>query len=461
MTQRLVAPGFWVGLWLLMVACTAQPATTPGAGQAGAQPDTLLYRRLHDLLRDSSLLAHVTIGTDGIRLYASAADRAAGRVECQIFPGEYAQTHDLLAALPPDSATAWYLRKSSRPWQALPDLPAGASPVAFAPQPGADLPLRGLRVAIDPGHVSNNLAAAEIEGKYVKLLPTEATGWESLQFYEAKLAIATAWLLRDSLEALGAEVLLTRGHDGRGALGGSFDAWRQGGDLDSLLAASQADGSMTAREAAAWRRASLKQQFLSLYNPLDLQARARKIAAFAPHLTLIIHYNIHSPNWEKRDAAGYYPPTDANYCMAFVPGCFVAGELDQPADRAALLRLLLGQDLAASVRVAGDFVRHSENLTGVRPVSATDSLPYLRDYACAMPPPGVYARNLTLTRLVPGPLCYGESLCQDNLREALALSKADTTVHGLAVSRRIFDVAQAYVATVRSFAEQPPADPRQ
>ena len=79
---------------------------------------------------------------------------------------------------------------------------------------------------------------------------------------------------------------------------------------------------------------------------------------------------------------------------------------------------------------------------------------YLRNACILTESPGVYARNLTLTNLVQGPLCYGESLCQDNVVETLILNKKDIEVHGVPTSSRVQDVAKAYIQATIQFAEE-------
>ncbi|RMG71005.1 MAG: hypothetical protein D6722_07635 [Bacteroidetes bacterium] len=427
------------GMWL---ACQAAPPSSIPP-QAEGLPGLPL------LLRDSSLIDHVAIDSGGIRLYASAADRAADRPEVIIYPDEYPLTAQLLRSLPWDSATNLCLRKGRDRWPRRFEAP----PPMPAPSPDSSQPLRGLRVALDPGHIAANPETAEIEGKLVRIQASAATGGRPIAFNEAQLTLATARMVRDQLEALGAKVYLTRDAPGVGALGLTFATWKTEGTLDSLLDAAIAAGDLRPAEAHIWRYQTADKDLMARwFLPQDLKERARRIAAFRPHLTFIIHYNIHSPNWERRDGEHILPPGDANYSMAFVPGSFLPGELSASEDRIALLRLLLTPDLARSVRLSDHFIRASQQHTGVAPVDSSIRLVYLDKFSLPAGPAGVYARNLTLTRLIPGPLCYGESLCQDYLPEALALSVPDTVAGDLPAPRRVAEVAAAYVATARAYA---------
>lgn len=57
---------------------------------------------------------------------------------------------------------------------------------------------------------------------------------------------------------------------------------------------------------------------------------------------------------------------------------------------------------------------------------------------------GIYCRNLALTRRVHGPLCYGETLIQNNPEEAKRLAQENFSSNGIMISSRIAEVARAY-----------------
>ena len=63
---------------------------------------------------------------------------------------------------------------------------------------------------------------------------------------------------------------------------------------------------------------------------------------------------------------------------------------------------------------------------------------------------GIFCRNLCLTRLVKGPICYGETLIQNNLQEALELSQHQTMIEGIPCPKRVIDVAEAYYETINT-----------
>ena len=64
---------------------------------------------------------------------------------------------------------------------------------------------------------------------------------------------------------------------------------------------------------------------------------------------------------------------------------------------------------------------------------------------------GVFSRNLCITRLIKGPICYGETLIQNNEKELINLSQNDEVVDGIPCPHRVIDVANAYYEAISSF----------
>lgn len=444
---RLKTSGRWlmksVFLCLIIWGCNGHSQSQGGGGRVD---------RLDLLVKHPDARKQVEINEAGVAIYASVADRTAGKAETRIYPDEYELTKQLFSHLTPAEILPYYLRKGLDRW---PDtlVKIGQIPKAdFYFLEGTAKPLTGLRIAIDPGHISGDLEMAELEGKYVKMRASRTDGRKAIAFFEPYLTMITALLVRDQLEAMGATVLLTKAEPGKSVFGQPFGLWHNN-SLDSTLKAERAEGNLSARQVTHYQqRATLAELFSKFYNRADLRARAKKINDFHPDLTLIIHYNIHSPNWDKRDTEGFFTPTDANYSMAFTPGAFYRGELAEPIDRLSLLRCILTDDVPRSKALCDEFIRTSEQYTGVKPVEANSDLPYLKKYSVFTGAPGVFARNLFLTRRVWGPMCYGESLCQDNEQEAFLLSQRDMDVHGYVAPRRLAEVADAYVMAVMRYA---------
>ena len=124
----------------------------------------------------------------------------------------------------------------------------------------------------------------------------------------------------------------------------------------------------------------------------------------------------------------------------------MGGELKEPIDRLSFAAKLLADDIPRSERLCDAVVKaHVERLNV--PVMVWDTtLVYLKNASLRTPSPGVFARNLQLTRLINGTLCFGESLCQDNMQEAKSLNARDFTPEGMVtpVPNRVREVAEAY-----------------
>jgi len=413
-----------------------------------------LQQKLTLLLKHDVLLPHIRIDSRGIALFPNVAAREADSAEVQIFPDEYETTARLFTLLSPDSMVRYLHKKGTKPWGAEWKALGKKAPPAVPPSNGpSEKPLAGWRIALDPGHIAGDLATAEIEGKYVKIRPSRATNYDRIAFWEANLTLATAFLIRHQLDSLGATVMMTRKIPGLSTKGESYWKWKEN-NWPQIVKDSAESWELTPYQLKHWlTRADEKSIFRTFFNADDLKNRAKMINRFRPHLSLIIHYNIHGPNWENRDREGFYPMSDTNYLMAFVPGSFMEGELRLFDDRIALLRQLLTDDVSNSVRASDAFARASNQYTGVAITPVKNTLSYLNNSSIYAGYPGVYARNLSLTRMIRGAMIYGESLNQDYTKEAMQLGKKDLTIEGIAVSRRVKDVADAYVAAVLEYAQ--------
>src|SRR5208283_831994 len=135
---------------------------------------------------------------------------------------------------------------------------------------------------------------------------------------------------------IGAKVLLTKEAPGQSVYAASFADWcknefgiKYDNDWlsdtyqEKVLAGFTQAQKATLNGSPENKVRRLKQiLFRSFYNNLDLRARAEKINAFNPELTIIIHYN-----------AGPGETCSSNYNMTFIPGSFLKNELSNKAAR--------------------------------------------------------------------------------------------------------------------------------
>lgn len=288
--------------------------------------------------------------------------------------------------------------------------------------------LKNAKIAIDPGHFGGAYAA--LEERYISIPREKAKGDGPFNFNEGTLTYLTAVALKSLLEAEGAKVLITRPGIGQGAIRENFFEWVQQYPL-------------------LWKNEeTLRNLFRNYYNRADLYARAEAINAFAPDLTIIIHYNWHLSEFEKEQGALL---TQTNYTLAFIPGAFCANELCQAEDRYEFLRMIVSDDLEESLELARcilpQFVDQLDvpSLCNEKRSSAHPS--------CLLQEMGIYSRNLALTRLVHSPLCYGESLVQNNEKEVSRLSTYDMEIAGQSCPKRVKEVASAYFHGIKNYLE--------
>lgn len=281
--------------------------------------------------------------------------------------------------------------------------------------------LANCKIAIDPGHFGGGYS--HLEQRFVEICHDK----NIITFNEGNLTFLTALYLKELLEKEGAEVFLTRTKKAEGALSQNFFQFLQTHpDLWST-------------------QKTLTQLFRGVYNGVDLYARAEKINTFKPDVTVIIHYNAHDSEGEK-----YTSTTDKNYNMVFIPGSFGEGELKEKKARYEFLRLLVTSDFSLSKQFSKIVLKKFNEHLQIPSVTPSDGARYLETASIEVEK-GVYARNLALTRLIHGPLCYGESLVQNNLEEALRLSHLNTEIQGHPCSSRLKEVALAYFKAIQEF----------
>ena len=465
-------------LGALQFACShTQAENSPPSNEKTA----FFQARANDyLIKNEVLRPQLEITENGVRMYADVEARDSAKPEIKVLWEEAEVFVRMVKGLEVAEALEMYMGKGEQPFSAQAEQripPAVTTPAAAT----AGQPLKGWRIALDPGHVGGTMDFAFLEKKFVRIPKGDRPEVkEDIAFNEGNLALGTALLLRDTLQKMGAEVLLTREREGETAFGGKFADWLRGeyesaaedGTVDwTEFRGRSPEGYLIKHlRAAGWRyvmendihgadstwwlsKPTTRDMYRIPFLKAEFKERARKINAFRPHLTLIIHYNI----WEKNtwDKGQTLHAIDDNYSMAFIPGSFMKGELRKPEDRMAFLSKLLSDDLPASERLSAAVVEGYEEHLKVPGMEWDDSLKYLRNASLRTPSKGVFARNLSLTRMVHGPMCFGEALYQDNVAECVALNRKDFLLEGMRtyMPNRIRDAVDAYVAGVLKYAE--------
>lgn len=321
----------------------------------------------------------------------------------------------------------------------------------------------GLYVAIDPGHFGGNIEEAHLEARVVKMKGEDIGKPNDIVFFEADLAYATAWQLKEHLESKGAVVMLTRPY-GAGAMGLTFKNWlksREGFLEDLRKAINNSDiSTQYASELKQYYSDTVKyvnrSKLFEFYKFIDFRERIHKINEFHPDITISIHYNASENN--KFFGDRFLRPVTENYNFVFIPGGFMHGELDRIDKKLDFVRLLLSPDLTNSMRLADLVLDEHEKIlkVGRGNVFPGDKMDRVSN---STPYDGVLARNLAITRMVRGTVIYGESLLQDNIDEAIALADRSLTIYdpaygNIKTSPRTKQVAQAYANAIDRFIEE-------
>lgn len=303
--------------------------------------------------------------------------------------------------------------------------------------------LNGMKIAIDPGHIGGAYHMGETESRCMTLVIPQPLirGEDSvkqIQMVEGNFSFFTALILKHKLDSMGAQVMLTRSDTGVSSLGITFFEWKKKIKHKDYVDSLEKNNLISDKGLNLLKKhLDDKQLFAQVFASVDMANRAKKINAFQPDLTVVIHYNVNEKN------AGWNHTTDKDYVMTFVPGCVTSEDMNKLAGRLNFLRLLLSNDIENSVKLSSAVVKKLSTKLNV-PIAQKDDATYLGQACLTTPEKGVYARDLALTRLIKGPLVYGEPLYQDNNTECFLLTAQDDTVNGFSVSKRIELVAEAY-----------------
>ncbi len=398
--------------------------------------------RLNLLIRHEGVKDYFRVENDGLSMFASPQDKAAGNVETKIFFNEVGLFTNLINSLEPDSLFTLLAEKGITKFSDHGIKNPKVSPKKSEFENPISTPLEGIKIAIDPGHVGGGMKLAMLEGKYIKSVNSNG---DTVEFNEGNLALLTSKLLASYLEPLGAEVMLTRHRLGETAFGKTFLEWLDQ-DFHHAIKSEQENGNIDKKTANYFLyKATPSIIYHRFFKGLDFKERAKKINEFNPDLSIVIHYNVDETNYfDRTRSRKIIYPTAENYSMVFVPGSFLTKELVEPRSRLEFLRLIFSDDLDKSLGLGEEIARQFNDHLKVNYVHPKKNLSYIKHTTKETPFEGVFSRNLVLTRLIRGPVCYGEPLCQDNILEIDALSAGEIDLNLLKGPKRVEEVATAY-----------------
>jgi N-acetylmuramoyl-L-alanine amidase len=414
------------------------PAAVFSQNSPGREMKVIVQQRIYRYLdKDRRLGEFYLLSEEGMSVYASAADKNAGKAEFYIPWNRLSQFYELLEHSDPVRELL-EIQKQPGSWNLKPGEKKTNLPTLAQP-------LKGIRIAVDPGHTAGSIASGKVEQKFLEI-PRDSLHHvpADVQLVEGHLTLSTSLLLRKKLEAAGATVMLTHGSPDGTAFGKSFAAWKKedlGRVLDSLVACKF----FSHQQKIAYKtRSDDRKLFREVFRDLELQKRAELIHAFHPDITIIIHFNVDEKN------IGWKTLADKDFVMTFIGGDMLPHDLSKRNSRFAFLRMALTDDLDKSEKLSAEVVNSFSAVLGV-PIASKNDAKYLHDNCIATNSKGVYCRNLILTRIIGGPLVYGETLYQDNRKEAYALQQEDGEIEGIKTSQRTRDIADAYYLGILAY----------
>jgi len=435
-------------LWIFALFSLITPHQSNSKDEIQNPPDLTmsLNEKISLSVKSPAVNYYYKLNTKGIELYASPNDWKIGRKESMIYFDESDLYNKIYYSLTINKVIDLYSQKGEQKFN-----PEKFGNIIIEPEPfilnNSAKPLKGLRVALDPGHFAGNTIEALDEMRIARIvLPNKSVA----EVFEAELTFTTALFIKDTLEKLGATVLLTREKHGWTAFDKSYNDWIKD-DLTDAVINDLRDGYISQATANKLLISNDKRYiYMAFFQRYELLQRAVKINQFRPHFTLIIHYNADSEN-RRWDAQGNQYPTKSNYNMTFVPGAYIAGEMQHKEQRLNFARILLSNQIERSIELSYFVGTRLSQRLNVPNYPENGSQLYMLKVANFTGFDGVYARNLALTRMINGPLCYGETLYQDNVDEIQRLANKTLEINGIKTSERVREVALGYFDGIMAY----------
>jgi hypothetical protein len=247
-------------------------------------------------------------------------------------------------------------------------------------------PLKGIRIALDPGHIGGNWA--QLEARYFKLgndPPVE----------EATLNMITCERLAERLQADGADVVWAK-HDYEPVTPLRPDDLHR-----EAIAALALDPDTTKRKsgAAVIKRMIDNEAALLFYRVAEIRARAVRVNLLHPDLTICVHYN--ADDWGDPDKPTL---TEHSRLVIFTNGAYEKSELFHDDFKCDMLRKLLDRTAVQEERGCALVGQEMLDTLKYPPESYPGS--YFAHHVTDVP--SVYARDLLANRLYHGPVIYCE-----------------------------------------------------
>ena len=244
--------------------------------------------------------------------------------------------------------------------------------------PPAALPLAGVKIALDPGHLGGEWA--RMEERFFQI-------GESKPVTEGDLTLRVAGLLQPALEKLGATVLLVRS-------AATPATSQRPADLRNAASAELAATAHLPSPTAL----RLESEIL-FYRTSEIRARARLVnEQLKPDLTLCLHFN--AEGWGEPQHPQFVP---RNHVHVVLNGCYSAAELRHDDVRCDMLLKLLSRAFPEERAAAEPIAARLAKATGL------PAYTYTTGNAVRVGETGyLWARNLLANRLYETPVVFLE-----------------------------------------------------
>ncbi|GAA5482418.1 N-acetylmuramoyl-L-alanine amidase [Haloferula sargassicola] len=252
-----------------------------------------------------------------------------------------------------------------------------------------DLPLKGLRVAIDPGHIGGDWA--KLEERWFRI-------GDDAPVAEGDMTLLVAKLLRPMLQDLGAEVTLVRANNE------PVTHYRP----DSFLG--------EATESVLQTPTQLAERLF--YRTAEIRARAARINNdIRPDLVVCLHFN--AEPWGEASHASLVP---FNHLHLLVNGAYTSSELALADQRFELTRHILGGSHAEETAVSRRVIEAFTELTDLPPFFYETNSSRAVNIAGD---PYLWGRNLLANRIYEAPVIYTEPYVMNSEEDYARIQAGD------------------------------------
>jgi N-acetylmuramoyl-L-alanine amidase len=246
-----------------------------------------------------------------------------------------------------------------------------------------ELPLSGLTICLDPGHIGGEWAS--IEERYFRI-------GRYAPVKEGDLTRMTMELLAPQLEKAGATIVWTnRGSEPLTPI--------RPDDLEheALHFMHDQRPDLFKKTGKSFLRALLWRQEFLFYRKAEIQARARKIEKLNPDFTICLHYNAAPWRWRPQ-------LFNVKKLVIFTHGSYMKEELEEENQRYFLMKKILSGDTEQELEI-GKHIAEAMEETFAMPAENYLSSGYAHPVGDH---PYLWSRNLVANRIFPGPVLFVE-----------------------------------------------------